>query len=57
MTPVLMGISIALLARSFYVIYTRKRASRPIKILTWLSAAFVVSFWTWWLITGPESLR
>jgi hypothetical protein len=50
MAPVLIGLSVALLGRSFYVLYVQKRGTRPVKILTWLSAAFVVVFWTWRLL-------
>jgi hypothetical protein len=50
MSPVLIGLSVALLGRSFYVLYAQKRGTRPVKILTWLSAVFVVVFWTWRLL-------
>ncbi len=46
MSPVLIALSVLLLGRSFYLIYVRKRASRPVVILTWCSALFVVVFWT-----------
>jgi hypothetical protein len=32
------------------VLYVQKRGSRFVTILTWLSAAFVVCFWTWQLL-------
>jgi hypothetical protein len=47
MSPVLIGLSVVLLGRSFYLIYVKKRASRPVVILTWCSATFVIVFWTW----------
>lgn len=50
LTPFLIALSVALLARSFWMIYARKRATRPVKILTWCSAVFVVVFWTWQLL-------
>jgi hypothetical protein len=47
MSPLLIALSVALLGRSFYIIYVQKRATRPVKVLTWLSAALVVGFWIW----------
>jgi hypothetical protein len=47
MTPALMALSVVLLSRSFYVLYVQKRGTRPVKVLTWLSALFVAGFWTW----------
>jgi len=49
LSPVLILLSIGLLSRSFYVLYVLKRGSRAVKVLTWLSAGFVVCFWTWQL--------
>jgi len=49
MSPVLIGLSVVLLGRSFWVLYVQKRGSRTVKVLTWLSATFVVCFWTWQL--------
>ena len=48
LSPCLIVLSVGLLGRSFYVLYVQKRGSRVVKVLTWLSAAFVVCFWTWW---------
>jgi hypothetical protein len=50
--PALIGLSIALLGRSFYMLYVQKRGTRPVKILTWASAIFIIGFWTWrlWLM-------
>jgi hypothetical protein len=47
MSPALIGLSVVLLGRSFYVLYVQKRGTRPVKVLTWLSALFVLGFWTW----------
>jgi hypothetical protein len=49
MSPVLICLSVVLLGRSFYVLYVQQRGSRAVKVLTWLSASFVVCFWTWQL--------
>jgi hypothetical protein len=46
-SPVLIVLSAALLGRSFWILYVEKRGTLPVKVLTWLSAAFVVCFWTW----------
>jgi hypothetical protein len=47
---VLIGLSVVLLGRSFWALYVQKRGSGAVKVLTWLSAAFVVCFWTWQLL-------
>jgi hypothetical protein len=47
LSPVLIGISVLFLGRSFWILYVQKRGSRAVKIVTWLSAIFVVCFWTW----------
>jgi hypothetical protein len=49
LTPVLIGLSVGLLGRSFWVQYVQKRGTRAVRILTWCSAIFVVVFWTWQL--------
>jgi hypothetical protein len=51
MSIVLIGLSVVLLGWSFYKLYVQKRGSRAAKILTWLSAAFIVCFWTWQLMS------
>jgi hypothetical protein len=51
LSPVLIVLSIGLLGRSFYVLYVLKRGTRAVTVVTWLSAAFVVCFWSWWLLT------
>ncbi len=45
----LIGLSVALLGRSFWVVYVQKRGSTVVKVVTWLSALFVVGFWSWQL--------
>jgi hypothetical protein len=50
LAPVLIGFSALLLGISFYTLYVRKRGSRLSAVLTWLSAAFVVGFWSWRLL-------
>jgi hypothetical protein len=47
LTPFLIGLTVVLLGRSFWVLYVQKRGSTAVKIMTWLSAAFVIGFWTW----------
>lgn len=51
LSPALIGLSIAFLGRSFYIIYAHKRASRAVKVLTWLAAMFIIGFWTWRLVS------
>jgi hypothetical protein len=48
LSPYLIGLTVILLGRSFWVLYVQKRASRAVRIMTWFSAVFVVAFWTWW---------
>jgi hypothetical protein len=50
MSPALIALSVLLLGRSFYILYVRKGGTRPVKVLTWLAAAFVIVFWTWRLL-------
>jgi len=45
----LIALSVVLLGRSFWVLYVQKRGSGVVKVLTWLSALFVVGFWSWQL--------
>jgi hypothetical protein len=47
---VLIVLSVGLLARSFYILYVRRRGTRASAVITWLSAAFVIGFWTWRLL-------
>ena len=51
--PVLIVLSILLLGRSFYILYVKRRGNRFSAVVTWLSAAFVVGYWTWRL-TGAD---
>jgi hypothetical protein len=50
LAPVLIALSVALLARAFYVLYVRKRGTRASTVLTWLAAFFVIGYWTWQLV-------
>jgi hypothetical protein len=50
LSPVLIGLSLVLLGRAFYVLYVRKRGNRASAVFTWLSALFVVGYWTWRLV-------
>jgi len=50
LAPVLIVLSVLLLARSFYILYVTRRGTRASTVITWLSAAFVVGFWTWRLV-------
>jgi hypothetical protein len=43
-------LSLALLARAFYILYVRKRGNRVSTVITWLSAIFIAGFWTWQLL-------
>jgi hypothetical protein len=46
----LIALSVVLLTRSFWVLYVQKRGSGVVKVITWLSAAFVVCFWSYQLV-------
>jgi len=50
LSPVLIGLSVLLLLRSFYILYVRRRGTRTSAVITWASAIFVIGFWTWHLI-------
>jgi hypothetical protein len=45
--PAFIALSVLLLGRSFYILYVQKRGTRFSTAVTWLSAAFVVGYWTW----------
>ena len=45
--PVLIVLSVLLFARSFYILYIQKRGTRTTEVITWLSALFVVGYWSW----------
>jgi hypothetical protein len=49
LSPVLIALSVALLSRSFWILYVQKRGTLPVHIVTWMSAVFVVCFWSWQL--------
>jgi hypothetical protein len=50
LAPVLIVLSVLLLGRSFYILYVRRRGNRATEVITWLSALFVVGYWTWKLV-------
>jgi hypothetical protein len=50
LAPVLIGLSLLLLLRSFYILYVQRRGTRASAIITWCSAVAVIAFWTWQLI-------
>jgi hypothetical protein len=45
--PVLIGLSLLLLGRSFYILYVKRRGNRTTTVITWLSAALMIGIWTW----------
>jgi hypothetical protein len=47
----LIGLSVVLMSRSFYVLYVQKRGGAVVTVLTWLSAVFIVCFWSWQLFS------
>jgi hypothetical protein len=50
LAPVLIGVGVLLLARSFYILYVKGCGTRASAVITWLSAAFVIGYWTWRLV-------
>ena len=50
LAPALAGLSVLLLARSFYILYVQRRGTRASAVITWCSAVFVIGFWTWQLM-------
>jgi hypothetical protein len=48
--PVMIALSVLLLGRAFYILYVNGRGTRASKLITWLSATFMVGFWTWRLL-------
>ena len=50
LAPVLVGLSVLLLLRSFYILYVQRRGSRVSEVITWLSAILVIGYWTWRLL-------
>jgi hypothetical protein len=47
---ILLGLSVVLLGRSFYILYVRKNRTRATAVITWASATFMVGFWTLYMI-------
>jgi hypothetical protein len=54
--PVLICVSILLMGRSFYVIYVRKISSPTTVVITWLAFAFMLGFWTWYLLLDGKAV-
>jgi hypothetical protein len=50
LSPLLIGLSVLLLGRAFYILYVRGRGTRASVAITWLSAVFVVGYWSWRLL-------
>jgi hypothetical protein len=50
LAPVLVSLSVLCLLRSFYILYVRRCGTRASAVITWLSAVFVVGYWTWRLL-------
>ena len=48
--PILIVLSVLLLGRSFYILYVNRCGSRASAVITWLSAVFVVGYWTYRLV-------
>ena len=51
LAPALALVSGAALAYSFHTLYVQRRGSRLSLVTTWVSAIFVVGFWTYRLLT------
>jgi len=51
----MIGLSILLLGRSFYILYVKRRGTRASAFITWLSAAFVIGYWTWRLVAASPA--
>jgi len=47
LAPLLVGVSLLLLARAHYVLYVRKRGGRGTAIVTWSATLLVAAFWSW----------
>ena len=51
LSPVLIGVAAAALARSHYTLYVLRRGNRFSTVITWLATLFVIGFWTWqWVL-------
>ncbi len=55
LAPVLIAVCVLLLGRSFYLVYVLRRGNRASMVITWLSALFVVGYWTWKLVGGGST--
>ena len=47
LSPILIVLSLLLLGRAFWVLYVRRCGTPASAVVTWLSAIFVVGYWTW----------
>lgn len=47
LSPVLIILSLLLLGQAFYTLYVLRRGTRASAVITWMSAIFVVGYWTW----------
>jgi hypothetical protein len=50
--PAMIVVSILLLGRSFYILYVQRRGTLASAIITWLSALFVIGYWTYRLVSA-----
>jgi hypothetical protein len=46
----MIALSVLLVGRAFWVLYVQKRGSRASVAITWLSALFMVGYWSWRLL-------
>jgi hypothetical protein len=47
LSPALVGLTVLLLGRAYYMLYFLKRGNRVSAAITWLATVFVAGFWTW----------
>ena len=52
LSPVLIGMSILLQGRTFYVIYVRKISTPATVVIAWIGLVFMIGFWIWYLALG-----
>jgi hypothetical protein len=45
--PVMIGLSLLLLGRAFYILYVKRRGNRLSAAITWAAAIFIAAYWTW----------
>ena len=50
--PLLLCASVALIGRSFYVIYVRGIRTQATVVIAWCALLFMGGFWVWWLTIG-----